>query len=85
MATKTSAFSLPYPVGINVKVFRDDGNWGVSPWFVRSNHVLRSLHVANITLAHYEGEGEPAYTAEEWARKSREIVEKYPNCVFIYA
>ena len=76
---------LPYPVGINVRVFRDDGRWDqYSAWWKRASHELRSLQVANITLGHWEGTDEPAYTADEWAAKADRLVEQYPDCIFVY-
>jgi len=82
-ALKSAA--LPYPVGINVSVFQDDGKWNnYSAWFKRTNADLRSLSVARITLGHWEGTDDPAYTAEEWVRKSAQLVAQYPNCIFVY-
>jgi len=78
--------ALPYPLSLTVDVYRDDGNWGaVTRWFMRSMHVLQELFVVRITLAHYEGEDEPCYTHDEWCRKADQLLETYPNCVFIYA
>ena len=76
---------LPYPTGINVKVFKDDGNWeAYRSWWMRPSSKLRELTVAEITLSHFEGEDEPAYSHAEWVRKSKQLVEKYPNCIFVY-
>ena len=75
---------LPYPQSLRIKVFKDDGKWDFGPWFMRSHHILDSLYVATITLAHYEGSEEPCYTAAEWAAKADKLTAQYPDCVFIY-
>lgn len=76
---------LPYPIGINVIVFKDDGNWEkYRQWFLRTQKQIETLFVARITLGHYEGTDEPAYTHSEWVGKSAALVEKYPDCVFVY-
>jgi hypothetical protein len=78
--------ALPYPIGINVVVYKDDGNWdNYRQWFLRTQAQLEKLFVARITLSHYEGIEEPAYTHAEWVRKSASLVEKYPNCIFVYS
>lgn len=83
MSTETAC--LPYPIGINVVVYRDDGNWNkYSKWFMRPMHQVQALLVARITLAHYEGEDEPAYTHSEWVRKADKLVQQYPDCIFVY-
>lgn len=80
---KTAA--LPYPVGINFIVFKDDGNWDkYRQWFLRTQQQIQSLFVAKITLGHYEGTDEPAYSHSEWVAKSKQIVADYPDCVFVY-
>ena len=77
--------ALPYPIGINVLVFRDDGNWHLyRSWFLRTQNQIETLFVARITLGHYEGTDEPAYSHREWIAKSEQLVEEYPDCVFIY-
>lgn len=84
MTTATQP-ALPYPIGIKINVFKDDGNWGnYRAWFMRTDADLRNLSVVTITLAHFEGEDEPAYTAAEWANKAARLVEQYPDCIFIY-
>lgn len=76
---------LPYPLGINMQVFQDDGNWGnYRAWFLRTHEQLQRLFVAKITLGHYEGTGDPAYSYREWIAKSQQIVDAYPQCVFVY-
>lgn len=83
MTTATPA--LPYPTSINMTVFRDDGQWGnYRAWFLRSVEQLERLAVAKITLGHFEGSDEPAYTAEQWRRKADQLVAQYPGCVFVY-
>ena len=77
--------ALPYPIGINVLVFRDDGNWHLyRSWFLRTQNQIETLFVARITLGHIEGTDEPAYSHREWIAKSEQLVEEYPNCVFVY-
>ena len=77
--------ALPYPIGINVLVFRDDGNWHLyRSWFLRTQNQIETLFVARITLGHIEGTDEPAYSHREWIAKSEQLVEEYPDCVFIY-
>ncbi len=77
--------ALPYPIGIEISVFKDDGQWDkYSRWFMRPMHQVTALSVAKITLAHYEGEDEPAYSHSEWCRKSAQLVEQYPDCIFVY-
>ena len=83
-STKAPA-ALPYPISINMTVFRDDGQWGnYRAWFLRPVQQLERLAVAKITLGHFEGSDEPAYTAEQWRRKSDQLVVQYPGCVFVY-
>lgn len=85
--TKTAARkpALPYPIGITINVFRDDGRWDeYSAWFMRSNRDLIDLAVVKITLAHYEGEDEPAFSHDEWCDESERLVAEYPDCLFIY-
>jgi len=77
---------LPYPTSINIAVFQDDGQWGkYRAWFLRSSEQLQNLAVAKITLGHFEGTCEPAYTAEQWRMKAAELVAAYPSCVFVYS
>lgn len=76
--------ALPYPRGLTIHVYEDDGGFEGTRWFMRAQHVLNALYRATITLAHYEGEEEPCYTAAEWCRKADSLLEQYPNCVFIY-
>lgn len=77
--------ALPFPLGITMQVFRDDGKWDeYSAWFKRSSMDLRDLFVAKITLGHYDGSDEPAYSHSEWVRKADQLVTEYPGCVFIY-
>ena len=76
---------LPFPIGIKLQVFKDDGNWdNYRAWFLRTQEQLQRLFVANITLGHYEGTDEPAYSHREWIAKSQQLVDTYPDCVFIY-
>ena len=85
MKTATTKPALPYPIGIKINVFKDDGNWGnYRAWFMRTNADLRNLSVATITLAHFEGEDEPAYTHAEWCDKADRLLAQYPDCIFIY-
>lgn len=80
-----TAPSLPYPIGIQLSVFRDDGNWSqYRKWWMRPVHQQIALQIARITLAHYDGSEDPAYTADEWAAKADALVEQYPSCVFVY-
>ena len=84
-ATQNNSAALPYPTTINLKVFQDDGQWqNYRAWFMRSSEQLTRLAVADITLGHYEGSDEPAYTAKEWRRKADQLVAQYPGCVFVY-
>lgn len=76
--------ALPYPIGIKIDVYRDDGKWDEMRWWERASHVLKSLAVCRITLAHYDGEDEPCYTVDEWGVKADELVQKHPGCVFVY-
>ena len=77
--------ALPYPVGINISVFRDDGEWDkYTKWFMRPMHEVVSLAVCKITLAHYEGDETPAYTHDEWCEKAESLVTEYPDCIFVY-
>ena len=81
----TTKPALPFPNGINLQVFRDDGKWdNYTKWFMRTHKQINELFVAKITLAHYEGQDEVAYDSAEWVVKSNQLVEDYPNCVFIY-
>lgn len=80
----TTAPALPYPIGIQISVFRDDGQWNYPKWWMRPVHQQLALQVARIALAHYEGSEDPAYTAAEWASKSEALVEQYPDCIFVY-
>ena len=76
---------LPYPIGINIQVFRDDGNWQkYRAWFLRTHAQIEELFVARITLAHFEDSEDPAYSHSEWCRKAESLVDDYPNCIFIY-
>lgn len=77
--------ALPYPIGITINVFRDDGRWGeYRAWFMRSDRDLRALAVAKITLAHFDDEDEPAFSHDEWCDESERLVAEYPDCLFIY-
>lgn len=83
MTTKQSA--LPFPIGLNVLVFKDDGNWHkYRSWFLRTQKQIEDLFVARITLGHYEGSDEPDYDHESWCRKSDQLVSQYPGCIFVY-
>lgn len=87
MTTATAKLQaiLPYPTGINLRVYRDDGQWSnYRAWFMRADWQLSDLHVATITLAHYEEDEAPAYTYEEWCDKANRLIAEYPDCVFIY-
>lgn len=76
---------LPYPIGLGVTVYKDDGQWDqYRAWFLRTQEQLKRLFMAQITLAHYEGEDEPCYTYDEWCRKSEQLVMQYPDCIFVY-
>jgi hypothetical protein len=76
---------LPYPIGINLIVFKDDGNWDkYRAWFLRTQKQIETLFVAWITLGHYEGSDEPDYDYESWCRKSEQLVTQYPGCIFVY-
>ena len=85
----TATASLPYPIGINLTVYRDDEEWDKYPrWFSRPSHQLAELFVARITLGHYrdeEGNTEPAYTYPEWCEKADQLLTEYPGCLFVYA
>jgi hypothetical protein len=77
--------ALPYPIGINVLVFRDDGQWdNYRQWFLRTQKQIEELLVARITLGHYTDTDEPAYSHSDWVRKASELVATYPDCVFVY-
>ena len=85
MSNATKQAALPFPTTINMLVFKDDGNWGNYPaWFLRKHGQIEDLLVTRITLGHYEGSDEPAYTHESWCRKSAQLVMDYPGCVFVY-
>lgn len=81
--------SLPYPIDVEMTVYEDDGQWEGKRWFKRSDSDLQSLFTVKIKLGHYKdrktGERTPAYTSEEWDRKSAALVEQYPNHIFVYA
>ena len=78
--------ALPFPLGIKLRVFRDDGNWdNYSAWFMRTHKQIEDLFVAGITLGHYEGSEEPAYDHHEWCDKADRLLRDYPGCVFVYA
>ena len=65
--------ALPYPIGINVLVFRDDGQWdNYRQWFLRTQKQIEELLVARITLGHYTDTDEPAYSHSDWVRKASE-------------
>lgn len=86
MASGISDFALPFPTGIKMSVFKDDGQWDqYRAWFMRSHADLQRLIVAKITLGHWEDTEEPAYTAEEWRVKSEKLLKDFPDCVFVYA
>lgn len=78
--------NLPYPIGIHISVYRDDGKWeNYRRWFQRND--LPQLAVAKVTLRHTideKGEAEPAYTAKEWEQKAASLQVEFPNCVFVY-
>lgn len=76
--------AIPYPTGTHITVFRDDGKWGDMPWWRRGAAELKSLLVCRITLAHYDGEDEPAYSWSEWVEEADQLVREYPDCVFVY-
>lgn len=77
--------ALALPVGLDVLVFKDDGNWDkYRSWFMRSTDQLEDLFVARITLGHYEGSDEPDYDHNSWCRKSEQLVKRYPGCIFVY-
>jgi hypothetical protein len=77
--------ALPYPIGLNILVYKDDGQWGnYHAWFLRTHEQLKRLFVAKITLAHFEGEDEPCYSFSEWCRKSNQLLGAYPECIFVY-
>ena len=77
---------LPYPIGLEITVYKDDGQWDQSSkWFMRAMHQIVELFVAKITLRHIEGEDEPCYSDAEWAAKAAQLVETYPGCLFIYS
>ena len=77
--------ALPHPIGLNVLVYKDDGQWGnYRAWFLRTQEQLNRLFVARITLAHFEGEDEPCYSSKEWRSKSSQLLAQYPQCVFVY-
>ena len=84
--TTTQTPALPYPIGINVTVYRDDSKWSeYRAWFLRSPSVLNELFVARITLSHFVESAEPTYTAAQWADKAERLVAEFPDCVFIYS
>ena len=70
--------------GDNMTVYKDDGEWGKCPWFMRSNNSLSTLFVERYVLAHLEGTDDPEYTSEQWAKKSAQLVERHPGCIFVY-
>ena len=79
--------ALPFPLGVKLQVYRDDGQWdNYRAWFLRPVAVLHSLLVTRITLGHYVTESgpEPAYSPDEWHRKAEQLVADYPDCVFVY-
>lgn len=77
--------ALKYPTGLTMTIFKDDGRWSeYRAWFMRTDSDLRTLHLTRLTLAHYEGDDEPAYTHEQWCDKADRLLDEYPNCVFIY-
>ena len=77
-------YALRYPVGIDMTVYKDDGGWGLCPWFMRSNNSLATLFVERYVLAHLEGTDDPEFTAEQWATESAQLVERHPGCIFVY-
>lgn len=79
-----TAPALPYPLSLTIDVYKDDGGFEGTRWFMRPQHILRELFVARITLRHIEGDDEPYYTAAEWSAKADRLVAQYPNCIFIY-
>jgi hypothetical protein len=77
---------LPFPIGVKILVFKDDGNWHrYRSWFLRTQKQIETLFVARVTLAHYEGLDEPDYDYQSWCRKASQLVAQYPGCVFVYA
>lgn len=77
--------ALPFPIGITITVYRDDGNWDrYSSWLMRPHHHLRDLFVARITLGHPEGSDEPDYDSRSWGEKAKQLIAEFPNCVFVY-
>lgn len=83
---RTKPFALPFPLSINVLVFKDDGNWEqYAKWWMRPHWQTKELCVARITLGHYEGSDEPDYDCDGWRRKSEQLVKTYPGCIFVYA
>ena len=78
--------TLPHPIGINIVVYKDDGNWDqYRAWFLRTQRQLNDLFVAKVVLAHYEGSDEPDYSHLDWCRKSAQLVQQYPGCIFVYS
>ena len=77
--------ALPYPIGLNVLVYKDDGRWvNYRAWFLRTQEQLNRLFVAKITLAHFEGDDSPCYSFDEWCKKADQLLEMYPDCIFVY-
>jgi len=81
---KTKAL-LPFPNSLSLYVFSDDGNWdSYGSWFKRPWKEMASLVRARIILGHREGSAEPDYSVEEWERKAEQLVQQFPNCVFVF-
>lgn len=70
---------MPYPIGDIVKVFRDDGNWGTCPWFMRSMHVLDELYICTYKLP-VDEDGYVCISNDGWQK----IQDDNPGAIFIY-
>jgi len=78
MTTRTMA----YPIGTEIKVFHDDGNWDrYSAWWMRPIHEAEDLFVCRYKLATDEDD---EYCGD-WEADSRYLLSEHPDCVFVYA
>lgn len=75
--------ALPYPLGSEIRVFRDDGGFGRGRWFNRSIHKLQELLVGSYSLP-VDEEGDVDLSFEQWIAFAKELVRDHENAVFVY-
>lgn len=76
--------ALPYPKSSEIRVFKDDGEWDkYASWFDRHSSTLSYLYVETYYLE-VDKDGDLAMSLRSWDGFARFLIEKHPNCVFVY-